>query len=202
MLSFKNPPDYEDPKDAEHDADGNGTIDAASGDDPAEGAANNDYEVTVRATEVRAADAEGATMATNQDITVTVTNVDEPGSVDLSRLQPQTGQPITATLNDPDGPAGAADVIDPAWEWSVPKVSRPVIDNDNHWALAVGATDDTAADGSSIYTPPAGVGNNEDKVLRAKATYTDAASGDQKKAFKVSYHPVREAVTPEENKPA
>ena len=34
---------------------------------------------------------------------VTVTNVEEPGEIDLSTLQPQEGVAITATLTDLDG---------------------------------------------------------------------------------------------------
>ena len=35
-------------------------------------------------------------------MTIKVTNVDEPGTVTLSTLQPQVDVPITATLDDPD----------------------------------------------------------------------------------------------------
>ena len=52
---------------------------------------NNVYEVTLNAT--------GGT----HDVAVTVTNVDEAGSVSLSAFQPQIGESVTATLSDPDG---------------------------------------------------------------------------------------------------
>ena len=40
---------------------------------------------------MRAADAEGETKASTLEITVTVKNVEEPGSIGLDRVQPQTG---------------------------------------------------------------------------------------------------------------
>ena len=184
VLTFKKSPDFENPDDAarvddpETDAD-----ESVTGE-------NNEYEVTVRATEVRAADAEGPTMSSTQDITVTVTNVEEPGSIDLSRLQPQTSQPLMADLSDPD--VFTQDTV--TWQWSVPKVSRPDLENDNHWAdAATGATTDS-------YTPAAGSGN-EGKVLRVKAMYTDG-EGAEKKAYKVSYHDVRAIPTGDNNAPA
>ena len=39
----------------------------------------------------------------SRDVAVTVTNVEEDGTVTLSNLQPEDGVPITATLTDPDG---------------------------------------------------------------------------------------------------
>ena len=36
------------------------------------------------------------------NVTITVTNVDEEGTVTLSSSQPQEGTPLTATLTDPD----------------------------------------------------------------------------------------------------
>ena len=37
---------------------------------------------------------------------IEVTNVEEPGTVTLSTLQPQVGVAITATLTDPDNATG------------------------------------------------------------------------------------------------
>ena len=81
----------------------------------AEPPGNRVYEVTVRASEVRASDAEGATMSTTQTIKVTVTNVEEPGTIDLTRVQPQTGVSLMASLTDPDGPTTDETVIADAW---------------------------------------------------------------------------------------
>ena len=41
-----------------------------------------------------------------------VTNVDEPGTVKLSSIQPAVGTPLTATVSAPDG-----DVTDVSWQW-------------------------------------------------------------------------------------
>ena len=46
-------------------------------------------------------------------MTVEVTNVDEPGTVTLSALQPQAGTALTATHSDPDGT-----ISDPKWQWA------------------------------------------------------------------------------------
>ena len=54
------------------------------------------YSVTVTAT-----DAGG--LSDSQAVTVTITNVEEAGSVRLSSTQPRVGEAITATLSDPDG---------------------------------------------------------------------------------------------------
>ena len=72
VLRFKNSPDYED----------TGNIDHM-------------YEVTVQASDG------GSTPAT-KEVAIEITNVDEPGTVMLSTLQPQVGVEITATLDDPD----------------------------------------------------------------------------------------------------
>ena len=186
VLTFKESPDYENPGDMARADDG----DTSDVDEEVIGD-NNEYEVTVRATEVRAADAEGPTMSSTQDITVTVTNVEEPGSIDLSRLQPQTAQELEVTLSDPDKVTEGT----VTWQWSVPKVSRPELKNDNHWADAADTGDETGS-----YTPAAGSGN-EGKVLRVKAMYTDG-EGAEKKAFKVSYHAVRAIPTGDNNPPA
>ena len=47
------------------------------------------------------------------DVAITVTNVDEAGSVSLDDLQPQSGASVSATLKDPDG-----DPSETAWQWS------------------------------------------------------------------------------------
>ena len=55
--------------------------------------------------------------------------------------------------------------------WSVPKVSRPVTDTDNHWTPAAGTSN------AAEYRPLAGdVGS----ILRAQATYTDGTGEERK----------------------
>ncbi len=175
VLTFKKSPDFEAPTDKNRDADIDETV-------VAEAAKDNDYLVTIQATEVRAADADGATMSTTQDITVTVKNVDEPGSIDLSRLQPQVGQYLEATLSDPDGVTANTET----WQWSVPKVERPKLENNNHWSDAA-----VSGDTDATYSP---VEENVGKSLRVMVTYTDAQGAD-KKAYLESYHPVRAVPT-------
>ena len=84
-LSFKANPDYESPGDS---------------------GGNNVYEVTVVVT-----DSKGNT--DEQDVTVKVTNIEEPGEVTLSTLQPRVGFPVTATLTDPDN----VDADSVSWQW-------------------------------------------------------------------------------------
>ena len=173
VLTFNESPDYEAATDRPYDADNSGSISPAN-----EGAGDNEYEITVRASEVRAEGALGSTMSTTQDVTVTVKNVDEPGSISLTLLQPQTGVALTASVSDLDG-----GVTVNTWLWSVPKVNRPDTGNDEHWQDAA-ATNNAAA-----YTAAAG---DEGKVLRVKAIYTDG-EGTDKDEYKLSYHAVRPA---------
>ena len=73
VLSFKNPPDFENPADA---------------------GPNNTYNVTVTVSD--------GSLTDDIDVTITVTNVDEAGKVTLSSLQPQARTGLVATATDPD----------------------------------------------------------------------------------------------------
>ena len=75
VLSFRNSPDYENPVDENTD---------------------NIYMVTVNASD-------GTNTATPREVVVTVTNIDETGTVTLSTARPNRGTPVTATVDDPDG---------------------------------------------------------------------------------------------------
>ena len=101
------------------------------------------YTVTVTASD-------GALTAT-VDVTVTVTNIDEAGTVALSTNQPPARAEITAALTDPDeGVTGAV------WQWERSS------DGNTDWA-GIGTS-------SPSYTPVDGdVGYH----LRATASYTD-----------------------------
>ena len=103
----------------------------------------NSYTVTVTASD-------GALTAT-VDVTVTVTNIDEAGTVALSTNQPSARAEITAALTDPDeGVTGAV------WQWERSS------DGNTDWA-GIGTS-------SPSYTPVDGdVGYH----LRATASYTD-----------------------------
>ena len=81
----------------------------------ARGSADGDnvYEVTVKAASTDDVD-DGTEKSTTVDVTVTVTNVDEDGTVTLSASQPRIGVEIMANMPvDPDG--GVTDVT---WQWS------------------------------------------------------------------------------------
>ncbi len=103
-------------------------------------------------------------------VTITVGNVQEPGTVRLSLLEPVVGIELTATLADPDDVFGSVTWL---WESSPDRAS---------WNAASGATS------AANYTPVvADVG----AYLRATASYGDGADAGQS-AQAVSAHPVRE----------
>ena len=86
-------------------------------------------------------------------VTITVTNVEEPGKVTLNLLQPQVGTGLTTIVTDPDG-----GVRGMTWEWESSS------DNKNTWTPISGAV-------SGTYFPvDADVGN----YLRVTVSYTDA----------------------------
>ena len=103
------------------------------------------YFVTVTAT-----DTAGGT--DDVSVTITVNNVEEPGTVTLSSPQPLVAIPLTAMLNDPDGVLGGA-----TWSWA----RSP--NGTSDWTPISGEV-------SATYTPlAADVGD----YLRATASYTD-----------------------------
>ncbi len=156
VLTFKSSPDFESPQGGNA---GN----------------SNTYEVTVQASDG------GEDTTAMEVVMIKVTNVEEPGTVMLSTLQPQVGVAITATLTDPDN-IEADDLSSVSWQWYRGN------------SEIVGATDGAGALMSS-YTPTTGdVGS----VLRATAMYDDGEDED-KTAQEDSAHAVRQA--PESNIP-
>ena len=148
-LTFMTPPDYEAPVDSGR---------------------NNDYNVRVEVTD------SGGNTATRV-VTVTVDNIDEPGVVTQSNLQPEDGKTIAASLTDPDGI-----VSGPTWQWATTSAqgTAPLISDDH--------IDDAT---SATYKPVAGdVGD----WLWAIASYTDG-HGQNKTAMVVSGYDVRAADT-------
>ena len=130
-LTFKASPNYEDPTDANTD---------------------NEYEVIVQAYD-------GAETGELRQ-TITITNVDEPGTVTLSANPGSARVEITATLEDIDG-----GVTGTSWQWQKSSDGR------TGWA--------NVGTNSNTYTPvDADVGN----YLRATASYTDDAGGRQDRA--------------------
>ena len=143
VLRFKSSPDFE---------------------APAEDGTDNTYSVTIEASDG------GAETTATEPVTIEVTNVEEPGTVTLSTLQPQVDVAITATLDDPDN-ATAGTV---AWQWY--RGSSPIT-----------SANDGAGTLTSSYIPtPGDVGS----ALRAKAMYDDGED-DDKTAQENSYRSVR-----------
>ena len=141
-LSFKSPPDYENPTDVH---------------------GQNTYRVTVKASA-------GSYMDT-LEVTVTVTNVGEDGTVTLSSMAPVVGTELTATLSDPDGMVSAT-----TWQWSRSMTM------DGTFTDISGAT-------SASYTPVAG---DATYYLKATASYTDG-HGPSKEAMATASTAVAEA---------
>ena len=73
VLTFKESPDFEDPADSD---------------------TNNEYSVTVIASD--------GSLTDDLDVTITVTNEDELGEIRFSSVQPQARTGLVATLTDPD----------------------------------------------------------------------------------------------------
>ncbi len=136
VLAFREPPDYEEPRSS------------VEGVPMAE---RNVYRVTV----------EGA--GGTHDVAVVVTDVDEPGSVGIDRLQPQVDRPLSAGLLEED-----EGVTDERWQWARSEDGKI-------WTDIEGAT-------SPARRPvPADV----DMYLRATVTYADRF-GPRKSASAVS----------------
>ena len=141
VLTFKSPPNYEDPGDADTD---------------------NVYPVTVKASD--------GTNTVTLGVTVTVTNVDEAGTLTISPEQPRVDASLTATLTDPDN-----GVTGETWQWARSS------DGSTGWANI--GTD------SPSYTP---VDDDVGNYLRATASYADG-QGSGKTAQAVSANAVEAA---------
>ena len=120
---------------------------------------NNVFEVTVEATD--------GTNTGELHVSVSLANVNEPGSVTMSSAQPETGRPLVASLEDPDGETSIA------WSWA----SSGDLSN---WTVIIGAS-------SAQYQPrdPEDVGAS----LRATARYEDGHGSQEVSA--ISARPVR-----------
>ena len=103
------------------------------------------YSVTVTASD-------SGGLSDSIDVTITVTNVEEAGTVTLSSMTPMVGTELTATLSDPDD-----SVTGETWQWS----KSDAVD---------GTFADIAGAMSSSYTPVEG---DASMYLRATAMYTD-----------------------------
>ena len=163
-----------------------------------EPASASTYVVTVRATEILGEGDRGPANSSKIEVTVRINDLDEPGEVTFDYLLPEAGAEWQATLSDEDG----TDSQD--WEWSVPKVSRPSLTNDQHWTMAAGSGT------SNIFTPMVATEDNPNtpgdeadpgdvgQFLRAKVTYSDE-HGDQKVEYARTHVRVRETQDPDED---
>ena len=105
VLAFKKSPNYEKPTDADDSDD--------AGD---QGKGDNVYKITVKAS---------SSTTSKQDVEVTVTNVDEPGKVTFSQIQPQATRDLAASYSDDDK------AKDDTWQWSKgPSATGPWTDID------------------------------------------------------------------------
>ena len=190
VLTFKNRPNYERPTDRLYAKDMNGDGDTDDDGEIIDNARNNMYQITIRASEMRASGDMGRALSTETHVTVEVTNVNEDGMVTIDLRQPEVGTPIMASVTDPDGTDGVT------WQWSVSTVTNPVPTVGNHWVNATGGTPTTATytpTGVTARDPATGTAVDETKYLRAVATYTDSLGS--RKVSGVSEFPVRAEVS-------
>ena len=144
-LSLKEAPDYEAPGDSGRD---------------------NVYEVTVVVTDTKGNSDE-------QDVTVKVTNVEEPGAVTLSTLQPRVDIPVTATLADADNIT--ADSV--SWQWYKGTVTQQGLETLDNTECVDARTSDCFIKGatSATYTP---VAFDVNDLVIAVALYTDGSPNE------------------------
>ena len=114
------------------------------------------------------------------DITVTVTNANDAGSVSFSQRQPQVGRSVVATLSDPDG-----DISGAMWQWyrdaaataADQDFSSTIDDCDADSTNLCTIKDATSSSYTVVAEDATGRGtNNEAWFLTARVTYNDAAN--------------------------
>ena len=168
-LSFRSPPNYENPTDMDESA--------VPGQGDPEGVGDNIYRVTVRfgaggEDGMPGVDAYDGDDLGTLDLTITVTNVDELGGVSLSSLQPQVGTELTATVTDRDGVAVVG-----SWKWARSDSMNGTFE------------DIPARSGDRTYRPTI---DDLGKYLRVTVLYRDNVSGaDNREKATVSANPVR-----------
>ena len=132
---------------------------------PGDADKDNTYKVSVVATDK-------AGLTGMVEVSVEVTNVKEDGTVSLDTVQPAVGQPITATLSDPD--TGETDL---EWKWQSSSDGTAFADIEG----ATSATYTPAAevpDDESTTDVDESADSDEGNFLRAIVTYTDDASDE------------------------
>ncbi len=165
-LSFREAPDYEKPGDANKD---------------------RIYEVIVTAAATNTGESEKKTPL---NVTVTVTNEQDPGELDLSARQPRIGVRIMAeNLSDKDGA-----VSDVTWQWQRDEDGTPASPTTdcNPTDPTTITWEEAKGDGAKTdtYTPASG---DDGKCLRVTASYTDPAGPTS--TNKASGQPVQKART-------
>ena len=91
-------------------------------------------------------------------VTITVTDVDDPGTITFSADPPSAGTALTATLNDDDAPISGE-----TWEWRISD------DGQSNWSIITGE------DTNSYVPQEAEIG----KFLRIEVEYTDSYGGNK-----------------------
>ena len=211
VLTFMESPDFENPTDRGLNLNP-GTAGDGDFDDPGEfGPDDNNYQITVSATEMRAgANAPLPAKRTDMDLTVIVGNADDTGELTLQWLQPEVGTPITATLTDPDGEISGTSM----WTWSTSKVrGKPDVTDEFQWNAVADTLVTTPSDADqstvSSYIPrgdnvdddaATDVAVDEGKYLRVRVVYTDPQSSTTRRTvYGISTNPVRAEVSSGDN---
>ena len=142
VLTFKTPPDFEAPTDSGR---------------------NNGYDVTVQVT-----DDGGNTVS--QRVRVTVTNVEEAGTITLLHTQPEVGARLTATLTDPDR------ARNPSWQWyrgTVRLVDGNVTDSNGRCSTTNNVPPPCSIDRGATSASYRPVVDDDSYYLTVVASYTD-----------------------------
>ena len=177
VLRFKTSPNFEVPTDRPNDEDGSGATVLG------EGAANNVYKVTVRFGAGGEDGTPGEPSDTPPDeydgddlgeieLTITVTNVNEPGMVVISPRQPQVGTELTAILTDKDNIAPGRG----EWQWA------------RSTSMTEPFTDIAERSRDSTYRPTS---DDLGQYLRVTVEYVDRAGAELREVKAVSDYPVR-----------
>ncbi len=137
---------------------------------PRDQGADNVYNITIRGVD-------GSLQPVTQglEVTITVTNVDEPGAISAITGDAQVGVTLTAgTVTDLDSPPAGTPVssITHQWQSAVDGTDAAAAVDDAAWPDISGAT-------GAIYDP--GVGD-VGRIIRVVATYTDGEGGGKKVA--------------------
>ena len=200
VLTFKESPDYENPTDRGLNL--NPGVNAEFTDNREFQPIDNNYQITVSATEMSAA---LPAKRTDTALTVIVGNADDTGEVTLQWLQPEVDTPIRATLTDPDGGITGASV----WKWYTSKVTGiPDVNDEFQWNPVVGEGFETVetpteADRNTVssYTPQGDTVDSDDdaavdegRYLRVVVVYEDKL-GVGNTVYGISMNPVRAEVS-------